>query len=258
MAVYRPRQAEGEHAAPILIDVHGGGWIMGTMLDHDSELRWFADQGWLVFSPNYTLSTSALHKWDSTTNQIGCAMSWVAANGAKFGGDAALVSMFGDSAGGNLAINAAFKANHGTLRSDCGGSIPRVRSVIATYPVVDPAGFYDNKVPLMARAARMMAGEYTGGPPRQFPERYATISSTAALSPDAPPTLIFVGESDHLVPPEPTYQFVNRAKDSGIEVHLIRVPYGDHGFDAAAGSIGNQIVRGATLNFLRAHGRGPG
>jgi acetyl esterase len=122
---------------------------MGTMLEHARELRWFADQGWLVLSPNYTLSTSVLHKWDSTTNQIGCAMSWVAANGAIFGGDAAQLSMFGDSAGGNLAINAAFMANHETLKSDCGGSIPRVRSVIATYPVVDPAGFYDDKDPLM-------------------------------------------------------------------------------------------------------------
>jgi acetyl esterase len=257
MAVYRPRQTEGEHAAPILIDVHGGGWIMGTMLDHETELRWFADHGWLVFSPNYTLSTSALHKWNTTTSQIGCAMSWVAANSAKFGGDAALLSMFGDSAGGNLAINAAFMANQGSLRSDCGGSIPRVRSVLATYPVVDPAAFYNNNDPLMAAASRMMAGEYTGGTPRQFPERYAAISSAATLNRDAPPTLIFVGESDHLVPPESTYQFVDRAKVSGIEMHLIRVPYADHGFDAVIGSIGNQIVRGATLDFLRTHGQSP-
>jgi acetyl esterase len=141
-------------------------------------------------------------------------MSWVAANGAIFGGDAAQLSMFGDSAGGNLAINAAFMANHETLKSDCGGSIPRVRSVIATYPAVDPAGFYDDKDPLMGGAARMMAGDYTGGSPHQFPERYAAISSTATLSPDAPPTLIFVGDSDHLVPPKLTYQFVDRAKSS--------------------------------------------
>lgn len=103
----------------------------------------------------------------------------------------------------------------------------------------------------------MMAGDYTCGSPRQFPERYAAISSTTTLSPDAP-TLIFAGESDHLVPPKLTFQFVNRAKSSGIDVHLIRVSYGDHDFEPAVGNIGNQIVRGATLNFLRAHGRGPG
>ncbi len=253
LAVYRPKRVALERAAPILIDIHGGGWIGGTMTDHDQDLRWFADQGWLVISPEYTLSTSTLHLWNSTIDQIGCAMAWVSIHGNRFGGDTNLISVSGKSAGGNLAINAAYMANHGILKSSCGGLIPHVRSVVATYPVVDPAGLFNSSDAMLSRSARDMTSEYTGGTPLKYPERYAAISSTTYLTPDSPPTLIFVGESDHLVPPEPTYRFAHLAKNAGVEIRLIRFPYGEHGFDGNVGSIGNQLVRKATLQYLQDH-----
>ena len=140
------------------------------------------------------------------------------------------------------------------------GATPRyrdVRSVSALYPVVDPAGFFGNDTPALAGTSRAMVTAYTGGSPQQFPERYAAISSETHISPAAPPTLIIVGEADHLVPVEGTYRFTERARSAGVEVELGAVPYAHHVFDARRGSIGQQADRKLTARWLRAHGQAP-
>ena len=161
--------------------------------------------------------------------------------------------MFGDSAGGNLAINAAYLANRGNLQSDCGGLVPHTKAVVATYPVVDAVAFYENQDAMLGGFSKKMATGYTGGSPSQYPSRYRSVASSTYLSKEVPPTLILVGEADHLVPPASTYKFAELAKGLGADLTIIRVPYGEHVFDGAAGSVGNQLVRKATLNFLISH-----
>jgi acetyl esterase/lipase len=102
-----------------------------------------------------------------------------------------------------------------------------------------------------------MASAYTGGSPQQFPDRYARIASESHIAAGAPPTLIIVGEADHLVPVDGTYRFAERARSAGIDVDLVAVPYADHVFDALGGSIGEQAYRQLTARWLRTHGQAP-
>ena len=190
LSIYQPSGASTQNRAPVLVFVHGGGWVAGDRAAHSADLRWFAEQGWLTISVDYTLSTAERHLWDVTQSQIGCALAWVAANAQRYGGDPRRLSLSGDSAGGNLAINTAYLAAAGRLPSSCGGRVPAVGAVSALYPVVDPAGFYNNDDPAFGGTARDMAGAYTGGSPQQFPQRYAAISSATYISAAAPPTLI--------------------------------------------------------------------
>ncbi len=254
LGIFRPGGRATAQPSPVLLYVHGGGWIEGTKADsRGKDMRWFANQGWLVVSIDYTLSTAQRPMWDETTSQVGCSMAWLSANAVRYGGDVSRLSLIGESAGGNLVINAAYKANSGLLKSSCGGQIPKVKAVIADYPVVDVASFYDNPDPILGRPSRLMAGTYTGGSPREFPNRYSEVRSENYLSPAAPPTLVIVGERDHLVPPEPTYDFVRQARSHGIEVRLIQVPNSDHGFDS--GGVGNKLYRYASREFLLEHDR---
>ncbi|MGX9788902.1 alpha/beta hydrolase [Mycobacterium sp. MMS18-G62] len=252
--IYRPNTPS---RAPVLVYIHGGGWIGGDRSAHGADLRWFADQGWLTIGVDYALSSNERHLWDVTQDQIGCALAWIADNAGTYGGDPSRLSVSGDSAGGNLAINTAYMAANGTLKSSCGGRLPPVRAVSALYPVVDPAGFFSNDAPTLAGTSRGMADAYTGGSPQQFPDRYAAISSETHISAAAPPTLIIVGEADHLVPVEGTYRFSERARRAGVDVELVAVPYADHVFDARRGSIGQQAYRQLTARWLRAHGQAP-
>lgn len=255
LSVYRPH--ESTKRAPVLVYIHGGGWVAGDLGSRSTDLRWFADQGWLVISVDYTLSSADRHLWDVTQGQIGCALGWIATNAPRYGGDPTRLSVSGHSAGGNLAINTAYLAAAGRLPSLCGGTMPRVAAVSAMYPVVDPAGFYNNPDRALGDRSRAMAGAYTGGTPQQFPGRFAAISSGTYITAGAPPTLIIVGEADHLVPVAGTYLFAERARQAGVAVGLVAVPYADHVFDGRPGSIGQQAYRQLTARWLRDHGQSP-
>lgn len=258
VSIYRP--APTDSPAPVLVYIHGGGWVAGDRSSRSSDLRWLADQGWLTISVGYTLSsadTPDRHLWDVTQRQIGCALSWIGANAFRYGGDATRLSLSGHSAGGNLAINTAYLAATGTLPSSCGGRTPDVAAVSAMYPAVDPAALWHNDTPMVGAQARAMVEAYTGGSPAQFPARYAAISSATHLSAAAPPTLIIAPEADHLAPFDATSRFAERARAAGVDVELVAVPYADHVFDARPGSIGQQAYRQLTARWLREHGQAP-
>jgi acetyl esterase len=254
LSIYRPPDAD---SAPVLVFIHGGGFVAGSRDVHGADFRWFADRGWLTISIDYPLSSADQHLWDVVDDQIGCALAWVSTHAPKYGGDPTRLSLSGDSAGGNLAINTAYAAANGTLKSSCGGPRPVVSAVSALYPVVDLAGFYDNDDPALGAVSRDMAGAYIGGSPREFPQRYAAVASATHVSPVAPPTLILMGEADHLVPTDGTYRFADQARAAGVDVELVAVPYADHVFDGRTGSIGQQAYRQLTAKWLRDHGQAP-
>jgi acetyl esterase len=255
LSIYR-HGGSGSHA-PVLVYLHGGGWVSGDRSEHSTDMRWFAEQGWLVVSVDYTLSSADHHLWDVTQDQIGCAVGWVVDNATRYGGDPTRLSLTGDSAGGNLAINTAYLSVAGRLNSSCGGTMPKVGAVAVMYPVVDAAGTYANRDPTSGATARGGLGAYTGGTPQQFPDRYASISSATHITAAAPPTLIVLGESDHLVPVDGAYRLTEQARAAGVDVELVAVPYADHVFDGRRGSIGQQAYRQLTAHWLRDHGQAP-
>jgi acetyl esterase len=258
LLVYKPSSAAPGESAPIVLYIHGGGFSGGDRFESGTNLRWFADRGWLALSIEYTLSSVERHLWDITTRQVGCAMAWTAANAARFGGDPSRISLLGSSAGGNLAINAAYLANAGRLESSCGGAVPRVSAVSALYPPVDLAAAWVSQVPAISDMARLFNTYYVGGSPQQFPDRYQYVASATHINAAAPPTLVIFGANDHLVPPDATDSFVQQARNAGLNIESVRFPYGDHAFNLNQYGIGNQFYLGMTDQFLRKHGQQPG
>lgn len=233
---------------PIVIYVHGGGWNSGNATDRGADMRWFADRGWLAMSISYSLSSEERHMWDRVHGQIGCALAWTNNNAAAWSGDASRIALFGESAGGNLVLNAGNLAGPGKLVSSCGGEVPKVRAVSAIYPAADIAAVWNNEYPPSGAGVRGMAEQYTGGSPKQFPERYAATAAATHLGPNAPPTILFISENDHLVPPASMKAYEAASRRAGIETRSIHIPYGEHGFDLIG--VGNAITRQATLQFL--------
>ncbi len=248
--VYRP--AGGKTKAPVLLYIHGGGWTKGDQADRSADMRWFADQGFLTLSVEFTLSSSTKHLWDVTQGQIGCSLSWVRKNAEKYGGDPKRLSISGDSAGGTLAINSAYLQADGKLPSACGGTAPSIAAVSVVYPGVDIAAGHD-----FSDAGAGYASKYTGGTPEEFPERYAAVGSFNKITAGAPPTFILVGKVDHVVPPKTVLRFVAATRKAGIETKLVRIPYAAHGFDVVSGNVGDQAFRQLTVKWLAKHGQKP-
>lgn len=244
--VYKP-SGDTTHA-PVLFYVHGGGWVVGGAGDSGADMRWYADQGWVVVSVEYRLATATDPTWDKAPRDVACALSWTANNASRFGGDSNRIVAFGESAGGNLAVNASYAASLGDAPSGCGGQVPIPVATVAMYPVVDPQNAYDNDFPLERVTPKDFTSAYIGGPADEHPDRMAAISSSTYLSANAPQTLIIEPENDSLIPPEGVYNFVDQARDAGIDTTLVRIPFASHGFDVnglvgfipAANGLGNQ------------------
>ena len=255
--IYRPKARTDGNLAPVFIYIHGGGWGAETLKQRQSDYRWFAERGYLVMSFEYPLSSEKQPTWNVTHPLLGCALVWANANAARYGGDAGRIALWGESAGGNLVLNVSYMANAGTLKPACHGVLPTIRATAALYPVVDPARMYHNPDIIVGRFARMMTTRYTGGTPDQFPDRYTAIDASSHITAKAPPTLLIIPQSDHLLEQAAADAFAAKARAAGVTTRLIHMPYAEHSFDIKSGSIGNQMVRQTMLRFLFEQGLKP-
>lgn len=252
-AIYRPASAKGP--LPVIVYIHGGGFMTGTFTETAADLRWFADRGWLVISVEYRLFGPDRPTWNRAPEDVACALVWVARNATRLGGDPARLALMGDSAGGNLAVNLGYASAAG--RASACGALPPVPDAIAVlYPALDPLSIYADGFPVPGFEPRMLIEGYIGGSPDAYPERVAAVTSANFLTPDIPPTLIVLPEKDSLVVARGTLGFADSAARVGADVTLVRLPFANHVFNQiAAGSLGNRIARTIRLNFLSEHVR---
>lgn len=254
-AIYRPGRSN--RSAPVMVYIHGGGYMIGSMVETDADLRWFADQGWLVISVEYRLWTRDTATWDKAPNDVACAAAWVGSNAARFGGEPQRLALLGDSAGGSLAINLAYAAALGQVHSDC-GLVPVPSAVVVQYPAVDPLSIYEHGYPVSGFEPRMLMSGYIGGDPYALPDRVRAVSSYTYISDKAPPTLILAPENDGLVPSWSVYRFADQARFAGVDVELVRIPFASHVYNQTASrSIGNQARLSITRRYLLERGLGP-
>jgi acetyl esterase/lipase len=253
--VWNPRGVTGP--APVLVYVHGGGWIGGSELGGADDLRAFADHGRLVVSVGYTLDSPTRPTWDVAGPEVACALTKVAALAPGLGGDPSRIVLAGDSAGGQLAVSVAYHAASGTQASSCGGVVPVPRGVLVQYPAVDLlddyAHGYDPGHP--GSSAAYLLRWYLGGTPQQVPDRYRALSGVPAITPHAPPTLVIGPTRDELVPPGGVSRFVAAARAAGVDASLVAMPYANHAYDTlGTGSLGNQASRSIREHWLDEHG----
>ncbi|WP_051086024.1 alpha/beta hydrolase [Actinomycetospora chiangmaiensis] len=239
----------GAAPAPVLVWVHGGGWIAGSDVDRPADLRRFSQEGWLVMSVEYELAVPGRPTWDLAGPQVACALGRFAAEAGRLGGDLGRMVLAGASAGGQLAVSVGYRAATGTQDSACGLPVPAPRAVVAEYPALDPVDGYEHGLP--HADARAFKRAYTGGSPAEVPERYRAVSGIDALSPVAPPTLVVQGGVDRLVPAAGLDRFVAAARARGVEVDRIVVPGADHAFDAVDGSPGQRVGHRVISDWAR-------
>lgn len=92
--------------SPVILQYHGGGFVLGTLETHSPFCRYLADAtGYAVLSVDYRLAPE--HVFPAAADDAIEAVDWVKANGSAYGLNAGKIAVTGDSAGGNLAAVAA-------------------------------------------------------------------------------------------------------------------------------------------------------
>ena len=106
--VYRPKDAEGD--LPVLIDVHGGGWVYGDKERYQYYCMSLAQQGFVVV--NFTYGLAPKRTFPAGMVDTDNVVKFVFANAKKYGFDTSKIFFAGDSAGANMAaIYAAICTN---------------------------------------------------------------------------------------------------------------------------------------------------
>jgi len=100
--LYQPQALTDGAALPVLIFLHGGGWVFGDLDSHDHVCRALVHEGaMVVVSVDYRLAPEA--PFPAAVDDCMAALRWVTANAKEIGGDPAKIAVGGDSAGGNLS-----------------------------------------------------------------------------------------------------------------------------------------------------------
>ena len=231
---------DGNTDKPIMIYIHGGGWIQGTREAHSYYSKAFARHGYVVFSLDYDLSSPERHLAETTELQLTEALAWVKNHAADFGADISKLCLTGGSAGGNLALELGYKINAGVYQTASDGTeLPTVRAVSVTFPAASVATVYYNDDPVLGKMAHNMAASYTGCAPEENPALFDSLAPIHFITANTPATNIVVGTSDTIVPPEATYELDAALEQAGIAHQTVIVPYGNHMFDMVDGNMMN-------------------
>ena len=231
---------------PAILMVHGGGWKFGTRSSTPRWNLWLNELGYEVFDVEYRMPPPV--RWLEEVGDVKAALGWISAHAAEYHVDPARISIMGGSAGGNLAMLAAYSVNDSTLPPSL--DVPRVavKTVVNFYGPSDMTLIY-RECP--SRDVPPAMEEYIGGSPEQVPERYRALSPITHVGAGTPPTITFLGTLDRLVLENQATLLDEAMKKAGTSHELYLLPANDHAFDLNWGGFATQIARAKIRDFLR-------
>ncbi|MFK8114952.1 MAG: alpha/beta hydrolase fold domain-containing protein [Rubripirellula sp.] len=215
-------QLEGHQASDrraAIVFFFGGGWKSGSPRQFENHCRYLASQGMVAMTFDYRVRTRHETLADRCVADTKSAIRWVRQNAERLGVDPNRVAAGGGSAGGHLAACAATvdsldePSESGTI-----SSVPN--ALVLFNPAVLLAPYKGTTLPqekLDDIATR------TGVPPEQ-------ISPIHLVRTGLPPTIIFHGEADAIVPFATVKHYTDEAAAKGNRVELIGYRDAGHGF----------------------------
>lgn len=263
-----------------LIYAHGSGWRVG---DKDMGTRTFfqrlASEGYVILDLAYTLWPEAgLQTMVSEFNQ---AILWMKANQNSLIIDPERIVLMGGSAGGHLALLAAYTPNHPAFMPADETGDTTVCGVVAFYPPVDLSKLQietnlnsQSSPKLMDKLANGMLKkifmieehfdpdadeqvelsdflvEILGGNPDEIPEMYELLSPISHIGPQCPATLLLQGSDDLFNLAEPLREFYQKLQFVGVTSILVEYPHTEHAFDLVFPSI-SPVAQSATYEVER-------
>lgn len=213
--------------APVLLQVHGGAWMVGDKRGQGHPLMsHLAELGWVCVSVNYRLSPRST--WPDQIADVKRAIAWTKEHIAEYGGDPDWIAITGGSAGGHLSSLAAVSPNYPLFQPGFEEVDTRVQAAVPFY------GFYDftrdDAVHPMMPA--MMGKRVFKLSRNELAEPFRLASSITHISEDAPPFFVLHGVNDSLIPVEQARSFVARLREvSRQPVVYAEMPYAQHAFD---------------------------
>ena len=198
---------------PVMVFIHGGGWVMGDLDTHHQVVLRFAEQGFLVVAIEYGLAPE--EPFPAGYDDAVAAIRWTVDNAARFGGDPDRLVVVGDSAGANITAGVA--ASEPDLPIKAVGLVYGVYDFehMPTSPEIHADGFLAD----LHQAYLGASGQHLLSDPRVSPIHAAE---------NLPPAILVVGSLDPLA--SESAALAERLAAAGIEhQHVVLSDY-NHAF----------------------------
>ncbi|MEZ0580772.1 alpha/beta hydrolase fold domain-containing protein [Nocardioides sp. MH1] len=237
--------------APVLLQVHGGAWVLSKKEEQGLALmEHLAAKGWVCVAVNYRLAPR--DRWPAQIVDVKQAIAWIREHIADYGGDPDYIAITGGSAGGHLTALAALTPNDPDFQPGFEDVDTTVQAAVPHYGVYDLAGASG------LRNVELMRDRFLGKwvMPSSYartPEVYESASPLLRVTPDAPDFFVLHGRNDTLVGVDQARQLVARLRETSKRtVVYAELPHAQHAFDVFP-SIRSQHVVRAIDRYLHWH-----
>ena len=243
--LYVPRGATGP--TPVLMYIHGGGWVGGTKESSVLRILPYLEMGWAVANVEYRLG--AVARAPAAVEDGLCALRWVIRNAGQYNLDTSRIVTTGNSAGGHLALTTGMIPASAGLDRECPGSEElSVAAIINWYGITEVGDLLDGP------NIRSYAVEWMGSLENRF-EIAERVSPMTYVRAGLPPTLTIHGDADPTVPYQHAIALHEKLDERGVSNVLHTVPGGGHGgFNREQTLAIFETIR----RFLSQHGLGGG
>jgi acetyl esterase len=201
MEVHYPESINTATEYPALVFFFGGGWTGGSISQFEPHARYFSRRGMICILADYRVKVRQQTTPFESLKDAKSAIRYIREHAVKFHIDTSRIVAAGGSAGGHLAAATALIDDYNESTDNLSVScIPN--ALILFNPVIDngPGGYgYD-----------------------RITDAYKSFSPLHNITNGAPPTIIFLGTNDNLIPVETAkyYQKVMEKVKSRCELHL--------------------------------------
>ncbi len=220
---------------PLVITIHGGGWMMGDKRDLEWMVAPLRAQGYAVASINYRLSGEA--SFPAAIVDAKAAVRWLRAHAGQYGLDPGRFAVWGFSAGGNLAALIGLTADSGSFDDPELGSAGVSSAVQAVADFYGPADLLamdeqfaaDRHCPDIpdrhdvpdSPESRYLGGQLTS---RSQQARKASPIHYVAAASSIPPFFITHGRDDCTVPDRQSAELARALQQKGVRTQLEILP----------------------------------
>jgi acetyl esterase/lipase len=228
--IYRPTTSKAP--TPVVMLIHGGGWIRHDKEGEVLSLLPYLEMGWAAVNVEYRVARISLAP--AAVEDARCALHWIGRNAEKYNFDIRKVVVTGASAGGHLALTTAMIPSTAGFDNRCvseddskwSGPWPDITPNVAA--VINWVGVTDVNDVLQGPNIRSWAVSWLGSQPdrEELAKRVSPISYVRA---GLPPILTIHGNGDPIVPYAQAVRFHAALTKAGVRNQLLTISSNTHG-----------------------------
>jgi acetyl esterase/lipase len=220
------------------VQIYGGAWQRGEPGSYGRFAAHIASLGYVVFAIDYRHAPR--WRWPAQMADVRAALQWIRDHGAQYGADVSRTAVIGRSAGGQLALMAAYDTS----------DLP-IKAAVSFYGPTDLADGYRNPPSPDPLNVRSILRSFLGNTPDLVPDRYREASPIAKVSATSAPSLLLYGARDHIVLPRYGAMLHDRLRQAGVRSVFLEIPWAEHAFDAVPNGPSAQISLYYVERFLQ-------